>query len=353
MLQPSALLFGSVLGFAALTSLSAPPESAPAPTPPAPVRPILVPAAAQAPAPVPSAPTFAPILPQPPAAAGPIPAPAQPIIPPHLQVVDASILKWDADSKEAKSKPGDVNVPFTFWFTNVSSGEIAIKSTRTSCGCTVAKLPQTPWNIPAGSNGPIEVTMNVQNKGGVIQKSVTVETSAGVKTLLVKVDIAPPTNAVATPAQLAAPAMGDTERLKNMQLALADRQVVFKNAECASCHAEPAKGKIDGQQLYAAVCTVCHDSLHRAALVPDLRTLKHPTGADHWRKWITYGRPGSMMPAFAKNEGGILDDQQINALVEYMVRHFPSAAQPATRSASLQTAPGVNAAGVAPTPKVN
>jgi hypothetical protein len=58
--------------------------------------------------------------------------------------------------------------------------------------------------------------------------------------------------------------------------------------------------------------------------VPDLRALKHPTDADFWRQWITYGRAGSMMPAFAAAEGGPLSPKQIDALVEFMVKAFPN-----------------------------
>ena len=111
---------------------------------------------------------------------------------------------------------------------------------------------------------------------------------------------------------------------------MADRQVVFKNQDCAKCHAEPARNKTDGRLLYAGVCATCHNSHHRAAQVPDLRLLKHPTDADYWRQWIAHGRPGSMMPGFAESEGGPLNDQQINALVDFMVKAFPN------RAASLE-----------------
>jgi hypothetical protein len=50
----------------------------------------------------------------------------------------------------------------------------------------------------------------------------------------------------------------------------------FQSQDCAKCHAEPAKGKTDGRLLYAGVCHLPHSHL-RAAMVPDLRTLNHPT----------------------------------------------------------------------------
>ena len=263
----------------------------------------------------------APLAPKPALTATPLPPftpQPQPAFAMAMQPADPNVIKWDAELKEYTSKPGEMNAPFTFWLTNVSSSEVLINNVRTSCGCTVAKLPAYPWHIPPGGGGPIEVNVNLAGKAGIISKGVTVESSAGVKMLTVRTTITP-----ATGGQVAG-GMGDVERLKNMQIALADRQVLFKKQECATCHADPAKGKTAGGQVYAAVCSVCHDSQHRAAMVTDLRNLNHPTDAEHWRKWITYGRAGSMMPAFAQSEGGPLDGPQIDALVDYMVKAFPS-----------------------------
>jgi mono/diheme cytochrome c family protein len=281
---------------------------------PVPVAVAGVPAPVASPAPV--------ISPIPPAVAPPI-APGNPFAP-----ADPNVIKWDADTKEYTSPGGEAEAKFKFWLTNVSPSEVLINSVRTSCGCTVARLPAQPWHIASGSNGPIDVTVNLAGKMGTISKGVTVDTSVGVKQLTVMVHL--PTTTAGTPGALpvqAAGTMGDAERLKNMQQALADRQIVFKNQDCAKCHAEPAKGKTDGRLLYAGVCATCHNSHLRAAMVPDLRTLNHPTDADYWRQWTAHGRPGSMMPAFAESEGGPLNDQQIDALVDFMVKAFPSRAK--------------------------
>jgi mono/diheme cytochrome c family protein len=285
-----------------------------------------------------AAPTVAAVSPSAPAFSAPvatpvptvIPAPIGPVAPAAnlFTPVDPNIIKWDAETKEHSAKLGDAEAKFTFWLTNVSPSEVLVNSVRTSCGCTVAKLPSQPWHIPSGSNGPIDVTMNLAGKSGMISKGVTVETSAGIKQLTVKCNI--PVNAPGSLPVQQSGTMGDADRLKNMQLAMADRQVVFKNQECAKCHAEPAKNKTDGRILYAGVCATCHNSQHRAAAVPDLRLLKHPTDADYWRQWTAHGRPGSMMPAYAESEGGPLNEQQINALVDFMMKAFPS------RAASLE-----------------
>jgi mono/diheme cytochrome c family protein len=269
---------------------------------------------------------------------------------PAVAVADPNAIQWDLETKEYSAKVGEAEAKFTFWLTNVSSSEVLVNGVRTSCGCTVAKLPSQPWRIAPGSNGPIEVAVSLAGKSGLIAKGVTVDSSAGIKQLTVRVNIPGGAAPGSLPVQ-ASGVMGDAERLKNMQLALADRQVVFKNAECAKCHADPAKGKTDGRLLYAAVCATCHNSHLRAAAVPDLRTLAHPTSADHWRTWITYGRAGSMMPAFAESEGGPLNPQQINALVDFMVKAFPNRPQAAQGPQPASTPPAAPQIATPPVPR--
>ena len=247
--------------------------------------------------------------------------------PPEAGKPDSGALVWDAEFKDYTTKPGERYAQFTFWFTNVSSQEVVILGTKSSCFCTVARLPEQPWSIDPGKCGPIEVTLDLLGKGGTVSKAVTVDASVGRKTLLVQVRITPaPEPAVGPAASGARP--DSTERLRNREMALADRQAVFKRQECASCHADPAKGKIDGVEIYAAVCANCHDSPQRGSMVPDLHSLRHATSPEHWRKWITQGRAGSMMPAFARFEGGPLDDLQIEALVDHLSKTVPTRPEP-------------------------
>ena len=283
-----------------------------------------------------------PLLPQPTAAASSVPpglpaplaVPPRPIPPPASinsalpkpPSQPASYIAWDAESKEYSAKPGDSSAHFTFYLTNVSKEVVMVNSVHTSCGCTVAQLPEQPWHLAPGTNGPINVTVNLAGKFGTIVKSVTVDTTAGVKSLLVKVNIP------GAPAQQPVAGGLNMDRMRNMQMALADRQAVFKN-DCATCHAKPATTPtgtpVFGAALYSGVCANCHDSANRAALVPDLKKLNHPTNAEHWKKWIASGKAGSMMPAFAKAEGGPLNDAQIDSLVKYLSATIPSTAQPA------------------------
>ena len=224
-------------------------------------------------------------------------------------------LVADADLKEYTAKPGEANAQLTFTLTNTSPAAVTINDVRTSCGCTVAKLPSQPWTLEPGTNGQIHVTVDLRGKHGQITKLVYVNGATGMKTLTVRVNI-PDTPPLGPPPGVMA------DRARNIQVATADRQAVFKN-DCAKCHAEPAAGK-NGEALYLAVCANCHDSEHRASMVPNLLALNHPTDREQWKTWVTHGKAGTLMPAFAKAEGGPLTDGQIASLVDYLAEHIPS-----------------------------
>ena len=104
-------------------------------------------------------------------------------------------LVWDAEQKEYKAKSGESTAPFTFYFTNASASEITINRVHSSCGCTTTRnLPALPWRLPPGTNSQIDVSVNLAGRSGPIVKTVTVDTTAGAKTLIVRVDL-PPTTA--------------------------------------------------------------------------------------------------------------------------------------------------------------
>lgn len=240
------------------------------------------------------------------------PAPAIPRTPPPPSgQVGNDILAWDADQKEGSATISDPNAHYTFYLTNVSSGDVTIHSVATSCGCTTARLPPMPWKLAAGESGEINASMNVAGKTGTIIKSITVHTDKGNKLLRVK------TLVVEAPA--ADPAMGERDR--NQQLALADPQAVFRG-DCARCHVEPGVGKM-GKELFTAVCGICHEAEHRASMVSDLHAPKQETSRELWRVWITYGKPGTLMPAFASSQGGPLSNEQIDSLIEFMAEYLP------------------------------
>ena len=227
-------------------------------------------------------------------------------------------LAFDAEQKEVSVTNGTPAAQFVFNITNISSGDVIINFVQTSCGCTVAKLPSTPWKLAAKESGEISATMQLAGTppGGTKTKTLTVNTDKGTKAVYVKATV------------LAEPAtMGGVDRTNAQKIAMADRQAVFKG-DCVSCHVTPAKDAAGrdkiGKELYTAVCGVCHEAEHRASFVTDLHHITEPTNAEFWRNWIMHGKPGTLMPAFAKSEGGILTDDQISSLTQYLTMAFPS-----------------------------
>jgi cytochrome c553 len=215
-------------------------------------------------------------------------------------MTQAQPLVWDAVSKTNQVQFGVTNSQFTFAFTNVSDAEVTITVLRPSCGCTLAKAPPLPWKVSPGAAGEIGVDIDVRGKQGMVSKTVSVETTNGpLSILLVNVMIPQP-----------------DPRQRNQMLASSDRQAVFRN-DCASCHVTPAIGK-HGQELFKLACGICHEAEHRASMVPDLKALTKKTDADYWKAWVTKGKPGSLMPAFAKAEGGFLERDQIDSLVDFL-----------------------------------
>ena len=285
----------ALLFVAACAHKPVPPVAKPAPAP-VPV-PVVAPAPVPAPAPAPviaTKPSFVPDITH---AGDPLPD---------------NVLAWDSILKTGDATNSQDSIQFAFSFTNITTGPVTIMNVHPSCGCTTAELPPTPWLVPAGTGGQIKLTVNIQGKIGTLFKYVTVTTDKGTKNLNLRINIQPEPVHVMTEAELES----------GITAAKVDRQAVFKG-DCASCHNKNLNGKY-AQQLFAAACTICHEAEHRATMVPDLHHLKVPTNPDFWRVWITSGKPGSLMPAFAKAQGGPLDDIQIASLAQYLNAVYPS-----------------------------
>jgi mono/diheme cytochrome c family protein len=224
----------------------------------------------------------------------------------------AQSLAWNSVYQKQDAKLGATNVHFVFNLTNTSAAsDVLITAVRPSCGCTTAKVPPLPWRLDPGVAGQIEATVDIHDKRGTVSKVITVESSAGTNLLTLVITI-------------------PEDRSRNMALAKADRQAVFRG-DCASCHVQPTVGQT-GAALFHAACGICHESDHRATMVPNLTALKKPTGREYWDTWVRHGKAGSLMPAFAKAEGGPLDEDQIRSLVDYLTT--PLDAPAATRAAA-------------------
>ncbi|MBU6400327.1 MAG: DUF1573 domain-containing protein [Verrucomicrobia bacterium] len=287
-----------------ITALAQPFQAPPSPPdlPPVPpgIQPVTPPLA-----PPPALPSPAPVV------SPRVPAPVIQPRPFHFPVQGTPHLSWDSDAKAYQAKPGEPTAHFAFALTNISSAEVVVNRVTTSCGCTVARLPAQPWRLAPGASGQIDVTVDLRGKWGVLQKLITVDTSDGYKVLHVSIRV--PTGSAPAAVLMA-------DRMRNQQLARADRQAVFRN-DCARCHAQPTVGKT-GAALFQAACAICHESAHRATMVPDLHALTQATDREFWRFWITAGKPGTLMPAFAAAQGGPLTELQINSLLDYLTTTF-------------------------------
>lgn len=231
------------------------------------------------------------------------------------------VLAWDELTKTVDATNEQDFARFTFSFTNITAGNVTILSVRPSCGCTTAELPPVPWTIPAGTGGEIKLNVNLQGKtsmAGKLFKYADVSTEKGTKRLNFWINVLPPPPM---------PKMTEAQRAAGIAAAKVDRQAVFKG-DCASCHLKKIDGKY-GQQLYDLVCAICHESEPRSTMVPDLHHLPVATSEEFWRTWITLGKPGSLMPAFATSQGGPLTDIQIASLAAWMNSTIPSHTPPA------------------------
>jgi len=226
--------------------------------------------------------------------------------PPAAQPKLLDLLQWDAILKEQTPLPGQATADFIFGVTNPSDSDVVIDRVQTSCGCTVAKLPSTPWVLTPHTNGNLAVSVNLAGKSGTFFKTITVISTNASKVLTIKVSMPE------SPAMM---------RANNQRIAFGDQQAVFKG-DCAKCHVDKAKGLM-GKQLYVAACGICHDANPRATMVTDLHHLKHPTSYAYWQQIITDGKPRTLMPAFGTEHGGPLSEDQINSLAKVLVQAFP------------------------------
>ena len=200
---------------------------------------------------------------------------------------------------------------------NVSQQPVVIEKVNTSCGCTTVDTREMPFTLAPGDSETLQVSMSLAGKFGTVTKSLLVQGSHATWTLLVTSEITPPSDEALVPGVPNGAGMSAGVRGRNIGLAKADRQAVFQG-DCAACHSRSAERQL-GYGLYLGACAICHDAKHRASMVPDLRVADESHDAAYWREYITDGVEGSLMPAFAKEQGGILSDEQIESLVKFLV----------------------------------
>lgn len=221
-------------------------------------------------------------------------------------------LVWDSVDKKIALVGMTNRTRLTFWVTNKSDKEITIFSTETSCECTVVdSSTKFPWQIAPSEGGPIHVNVNTRGIYGMMEKTIAVKTSQGIQTLAFHLQI-----------PLSPAPFNRSVREQDVEAARADRQAIFQG-HCAACHSLPTQG-ITGAVLFEKACGICHLSEHRADFVPNLAGINVPTDEKYWNNIVAHGKPGTMMPAFANTDGGVLNKDQIQSLVEFLMKNYPS-----------------------------
>jgi cytochrome c oxidase cbb3-type subunit III len=101
---------------------------------------------------------------------------------------------------------------------------------------------------------------------------------------------------------------------------------------------------MDFRTLYNTNCQGCHGADGHGGPAMELANPEYQALIDDatLRKWISGGMPGTEMPAFAQSQGGMLTDQQVDAIITGMRKEWarPDAFAGATPPPYAQSAPG-------------
>ena len=232
------------------------------------------------------------------------------------QPLSDRVIAFDATMKAVDAVEGTDFAHFTFSFTNVTQEIVTVLNVHPSCGCTTAELPPVPWQLAPGASGEIKLKVNLAGKMGTVFKTVNFYTDKGKRDLMLRINLTPPPVITLT----------EDQKMAGIVAAKADRMAIFKG-DCATCHLKNIEGR-QGQELFKNACAICHEAANRATMVPDLAQLKVPTGNEFWRTWITFGKPGSLMPPWAQSQGGPLSDIQIATLAQYLDQTYPTKVPP-------------------------
>jgi Protein of unknown function (DUF1573)/Cytochrome C oxidase, cbb3-type, subunit III len=161
---------------------------------------------------------------------------------------------------------------------------------ESSCGCTTAE-PESRM-LAAGAFTSLHVEVDTFGKRGDIQKSITMTDQKG-RQSTVRLSL----------------------HVKNNSHAMNENRSIF-DGECASCHFDPAKGKLTGEEIYAAVCVMCHGLEASGAYAPSLRGFHK---LDVLSELIANGTGTQHMPAFSQEKGGPLSLQQVSTLSKWII----------------------------------
>lgn len=179
-------------------------------------------------------------------------------------------------------------VEYTFQFENKGTEDLWIKEVTTSCGCTAALVSSN--TVKPGEKGEIKVSYDSQGRAGTVSRTITVVSNdavESVKELTISATVTP-----------------------SMHTTFNVAESLFSE-KCGACHFYPALNK-KGKELYDAVCAFCHG---RTAVGLDrLKGIEKDVIDERTMNGIA----GTEMPAWIKEQGGPLDEEQIRSLSNFI-----------------------------------
>jgi len=179
-------------------------------------------------------------------------------------------------------------VEYTFRFENKGTEDLLIKEVTTSCGCTAALVSSN--TVKPGENGEITVSYDSQGRAGAVSRTITVVSN----------DLVEPVKELTITATVTS----------SMHTTFNVNESLFSD-KCGACHFSPALNK-KGKELYDAVCTFCHG--RTAVGLERLKVME----MDVIKEITRNGIAGTEMPAWIKEQGGPLDEEQIRSLSNFI-----------------------------------
>ncbi len=204
--------------------------------------------------------------------------------------VHAPNLVFDPSELDLGEAMEGEKVTATLLIRNNGQGFAQIVKVESSCGCTTAE-PETRMLSP-GSFTALHIEIDSFGKRGDVRKSITMTDQYGKKSTAWLV-----------------------LHVKSNPHAMGENRSIF-DGKCASCHVDPAKGKVLGSDIYKAVCVMCHGAGAKGAYAPSLLAMHDE---DVLRELIANGTGTHHMPAFAQKKGGPLTQKQISALTKWII----------------------------------
>jgi len=179
-------------------------------------------------------------------------------------------------------------VEYTFRFENKGTEDLLIKEVTTSCGCTAALVSSS--TVKPGEKGEITVSYDSQGRAGAVSRTITVVSN----------DLVEPVKELTITATVTS----------SMHTTFNVNESLFSD-KCGACHFSPALNK-KGKELYDAVCTFCHG--RTAVGLERLKVMEMDVINGITRNGIA----GTEMPAWIKEQGGPLDEEQIRSLSNFI-----------------------------------